>query len=456
MSGNGFIGRIIRAGARIVQAATRIEPQEQKAVFLSFTFVFLLMTAYFILRPVRNAMASDWTDPELSLLWTGTFAFSLLAVTAYGGIIPRVKFKHLVPGVYVFFTLSFFAFYFAAQLAGNREWLNAAFYIWVSVFALFHVSVFWSFMADIYNRRQAPRLFAFIAAGSSLGAIAGPTLTIVLAEFVGTYELLLVAAVMLLLPIPLIAVLNRLKVTELGNAEVEADLSRQQEMGRNPFAGFTLFFSNSFLFGIGLFIFLYVSMGAFVYFGLKNLMEPYDEATRGQMWALIDLSVNTLSIVTALFVTGRIAPRLGLAKTLALVPAGLVIGFLTVAAAPILAVVIGLEIARRAGNYAITRPGREMLFTVVDREMRFKAKPVIDIVIYRGGDAVWGWVFTGLTTVVGLGMTGVAVVGAGIAAAWTAVAIFLGRKYDRAIDEGAPAPVEYREANLHDAKRVDL
>jgi ATP:ADP antiporter, AAA family len=452
MNGNkgGWFGNIF-------SAATRIERHELKATLLSFAFVFILMAAYFILRPVRNAMASDWTDPELSLIWTGTFLFSLVAVAVYGGIIPRVKFKNLVPGVYVFFTLSFFAFYVAAWGAGSREWLNVAFYIWVSVFALFHVSVFWSFMADIYNRRQAPRLFAFIAAGASVGAITGPALTIVLAEFFGAYEMLLVAAVMLLLPIPIIGVLNRLKVTELGNADVQVDLTRQQDMGRNPFRGFTLFFSNSFLFGIGLFIFLYVSMGAFVYFGLKNLMEPYDEATRGQMWALIDLTVNTLTIVTALFVTGRIAPRLGMAKTLALVPAAIVLGFLTVAVAPLLAVVIGLEIAKRVGDYAITRPGREMLFTIVDREMRFKAKPVIDIVIYRGGDVVWGWAFTGLTTVAGFGLTGVAMVGAGLAAAWTAVALFLGRKYDRAVDEAAPAPpAEFREEPLHDARRVDL
>lgn len=442
--------------AKIVRATTRIEPHELKAVLLSFLFVFLLMAAYFILRPVRNAMASDWTDPELSLLWTGTFVFSLIGVTVYGGIIPRVKFKNLVPGVYVFFTLSFFAFYFAGMLVESREWLNAAFYIWVSVFALFHVSVFWSFMADIYNRRQAPRLFAFIAAGSSLGAITGPAITILLAEVFGTYELLLVAAVMLLLPIPIIAVLHRLKVTDLGNADVRVDLTRQQEIGRNPFKGFTLFFSNSFLFGIGLFIFLYVSMGTFVYFGLANLMEPYDEAARQQMWAMIDLSVNTLAIVTALFVTGRIAPRLGMAKTLALVPAGIVAGFLTVAVAPVLAVVIGLEIARRAGNYAITRPGREMLFTIVNREMRFKAKPVIDIVIYRGGDALWAWGFTTLTTVLGLGLTAVATVGAGIALAWTVVAVLLGRRYDQAIDQDLVMAANTHEGPLHDAKRVDL
>ncbi|MGH8193127.1 MAG: NTP/NDP exchange transporter [Woeseiaceae bacterium] len=425
---------------RIVTGATKIEPHELKATLLSFAFVFVLMAAYFILRPVRNAMASDWTDAELSQLWTGTFIFSLVAVSVYGGIIPRVKFRYLVPGVYVFFALSFFAFYLGATQIENRVFIDKAFYVWLSVFSLFHVSVFWSFMSDIYNRRQAPRLFAFIAAGSSIGAITGPAITAVFAGVLGTYNLMLLAATMLLIPIPIIAVLNRLKVTELGNEDVQADLTRQQEIGRNPFAGFSLFFTDSLLFGIGVFIFLYVSMGTFVYFGLKNLMDVYDDATREQMWAVIDLTVNTLAVLTALFVTSRLTTRLGMSATLALVPSCIVIGFLVVAISPILIVLIGLEIARRAGNYAITRPGREMLFTIVNREMRFKAKPVIDIVVYRGGDTIWAWAFTALTTVVGLGMTGVAVVGAALALAWAAVAAMLGRKYDRACNESNSTP----------------
>ncbi|MGH7129773.1 MAG: NTP/NDP exchange transporter, partial [Planctomycetaceae bacterium] len=354
--------------------------------------------------------------------------------------IPRVKFRYLVPGVYVFFALSFFAFYFGATLLENPDTVDKAFYVWLSVFSLFHISVFWSFMADVYNRQQAPRLFAFIAAGSSVGAITGPAITAVFAGVLGTYNLMLLAAAMLLIPIPIIAVLNRLKVTELGNADVQADLTRQQEIGRNPFGGFSLLFTDSLLFGIGVFIFLYVSMGTFVYFGLKNLMDVYDDATREQMWAFIDLTVNTLAVLTALFVTSRLTTRLGMSATLALVPSCIVLGFLIVAASPILAVLIGLEISRRAGEYAITRPGREMLFTIVNREMRFKAKPVIDIVVYRGGDTVWAWAFTGLTTVVGLGMTGVAVVGAALALVWAAVAAMLGRKYDRAWKEGAAAP----------------
>ena len=440
MNGNG--GRF----GNIFSAATTIERHELKAALLSFAFVFILMAAYFILRPVRNAMASEWTDAELSQLWTGTFVFSLIAVSVYGGIIPRIRFAWLVPGVYIFFALSFLAFWFGATNVDRPALVDKSFYVWVSVFSLFHVSVFWSFMSDIYSRDQAPRLFAFIAAGSSIGAIVGPAITALFADTLGSENLMLLAAALLLIPIPIIGILNRLKVTELGNAEVQADLSKQVQMGRNPFAGFSLFFTNSMLFGIGLFIFLYVSMGTFVYFGLKNLMDTYDESTREQIWALIDLTVNSLAILTALFVTSRLTTRFGMSKTLALVPAFLVAGFLIIAVAPILAVVVGLEIARRAGNYAITRPGREMLFTIVNREMRFKAKPVIDIVVYRGGDMIWAWLFTFLTTVVGLGMTGVALVGAGIALVWAYIGSRLGRTYDQ-----SRARHEERERILQDA-----
>jgi AAA family ATP:ADP antiporter len=416
----------------MIRAATRIEPNELKATILSFIFVFILMASYFILRPVRNAMASDWTDVELTLLWIGTFVFSLVAVTVYGAIIPRVRVRQLVAGVYVFFTLTFFGFYLAALTVVDRGIVNAAYYVWVSVFSLFHVSVFWSFMADVYNRQQAPRLFAFIAAGGSLGAITGPAITVIFAEAVGTYNLLLLSAVMLLIPIPIIATLSRLKVTELGNEDVAVDLSEQVRIGRNPFAGFTLLFSTPMLFGIAVFIFLYVSMGTFVYFGLKNLMEVYDEATRERLWALIDLTVNSLAVFTAMFLTGRFVVRFGMPTTLAIVPFCLVAGFLSIAMMPLLAAVVALEIARRAGNYAVTRPAREMLYTVVNREMRFKSKPVIDIVIYRGGDSLWAVVFTALTTGVGLGMAGVAWVGAAIALVWALVGVWLGRKYHRA------------------------
>lgn len=422
-----------RGGAfrRLVKNATKIEPQELTATLLSFAFVFILMTAYFILRPIRDAMASDWTDVEVSWLWSMTFFFSLIAVTVYGAVISTVRFQSLVPGVYGFFAASFFAFHAGSATIADPVLVDKAFYVWLSVFSLFHISVFWSFMSDLWNSEQAPRLFGFIATGSSIGAIVGPLIAAALVGPIGTDNLMLVSATLLLIPIPIILVLSQLKMTVLGNANVSVDLSTQQSMGRNPFAGFGLFLTSPYLLGIGLFILLYVAIGSFVYFELKNLLADFSREERTQIWAYIDLAVNSLAIVTAMFLTSRIATRFGMATTLALVPALIVLGMLVIAISPIVAVVAGLQIARRAGNYAITRPGREMLFTAVDREARFKAKPVIDIVLYRGGDMLTAWAFTLLTAGLGVGLGGVAVVGAGIAAIWAIVGIYLGRSYTR-------------------------
>jgi AAA family ATP:ADP antiporter len=416
---------------RFIKAATKIEPNELSATLLSFSFVLVLMTAYFILRPVRDAMSSDWTDVELSWLWSMTFFISLIAVSIYGAAVSFVKFRSLVPGVYGFFAFSFFAFYVGSSYVADPVLVDKSFYVWISVFSLFHVSVFWSFMSDLFNREQAPRLFGFIATGSSVGAILGPLLTALLVERVGSDSLMLISATLLLIPIPIILILEKLKVDVLGNADVSADLSAQKAMGRNPFAGFKIFLTSKFLIGIGCFILLYVAIGSFVYFELKNLLEVFTREERTQIWAYIDLAVNSLAIITAMFLTSRITTRFGMATTLALVPSLIAIGMLVIAVSPVVAVVAGLQIARRAGNYAITRPGREMLFTIVDRETRFKAKPVIDIVLYRGGDMITAWAFTLLTTVVGLGLGGVAAVGAVIAAIWAVVGVYLGRVYQR-------------------------
>ncbi|MBT8084482.1 MAG: MFS transporter, partial [Woeseia sp.] len=359
--------------ARYVQSATKIQPNELKATLFSFTFVFLLMAAYFILRPVRDAMSSDWTDQELSWLWTSTFAFSTLAVVAYGAIIPRIRFERLVPSVYAFFSASFIAFYFGSSLLPDPVWVDKTFYVWLSVFSLFHVSVFWSFMSGLFNKEQAPRLFAVIATGASAGAVAGPLIPTLFADDLGTMNLLLISAVLLLLPIPIIGALQNLKKTELGNAGLEADLSEQVRLGRNPFAGFMLLLRDRYLLGIALFILLYVAMNTVFYFELRDLLRDFERATRAQIWGGIDLVINSLAIITATFGTGRLATRFGMGTTLALIPALMIGGWLIVAASPLLAVVVGLQIARRAGNYAITRPGREMLFTLVDDETRYKA-----------------------------------------------------------------------------------
>ena len=396
----------------------------------SFLFVFTLMAAYYLLRPVRDAMSSDWTDAELSWLWTLNFFISAGAVLLYGLIVSRVRLRKLVPGVYLFFALSFLLFYLATQQIDDTSQVDKAFYVWVSFFALFHVSVFWSFMSDIYSSEQSKRLFGLFGAGASIGAILGPAITVFFSDYLGVYNLLPVAALMLLFLVPLIYFLNKLTEGNSSSAENSRQSSPIDVIGGEFFNGFIEFFSHRFLLGIGLFIVLYTMMSSFVYFELKNVMVEYDRATRTQYWGMMDLIVNTLTICTAVFATGRLATRFGLPTTLALVPVILVFGWVAVAIAPGLMLLIGLQIIRRAGNYAITRPGREMLFTGVSRETRFKTKPVIDIVVYRGGDVLAGWTYTALAQGVGLGLGAIAIVAACIAGLWALVAIFLGRCFE--------------------------
>jgi AAA family ATP:ADP antiporter len=421
--------------SRIVRALTKVEPNELRATVLSFLFVFILMTAYFILRPVRDAMASDWSRAEVSWLWTSTFIFSVIAVTVYGGVISRIRFSRVVPGVYGFFATTFALFYFGSTFVANPTVVDKVFYVWLSVFSLFHVSVFWSFMSGLYSKKQAPRLFAIIGTGASVGAIVGPSIPTFFVDDIGTMNLLWIAAGLLLIPIPIIAALEKLKVTELGNAELNADLRHARQLGKNPFSGFLLFIKNPYLLGIGAFILMYVTMNTFIFMELREMLAEFDREQRTRIWGGIDLTVNTLTVVTAIFVTGRLTTRFGMSATLALIPALMVGGWLIVAAIPLLVVLIGLQIARRAGNYAITRPGREMLFTQVDAETRFKAKPVIDIVVYRGGDMVTAWVHTGLKETLSFGLPGIALLGAIIAAAWAMTGAYLGRQYAEADSE---------------------
>jgi len=407
----------------------KVERHEFAAAGLSFLFVFTLMASYYLLRPVRDAMASDWSDAELSWLWTLNFLISAALLLLYGKVVSRAGVRRLVPGVYLFFAGSFLLFYLATHWLDDTRLIDQAFYVWVSFFSLFHVSVFWSFMSDIYSSAQAKRLFGLFAAGASIGAVLGPTVPLLLSESLGVYNLLLIAALMLLLITPIIFHLQRSTATTAHLSPTPNDA--EQAIGGDFYDGFRELFSQRFLLGIALFVLLYTVMSSFVYFELKNVMAEYDRATRSQYWATIDLIVNSLAILTALLATNRLATRFGLALTLALVPAIISLGWLAVAAAPGLLLLIALQIVRRAGNYAITRPGREMLFTGVARATRFKTKPVIDIVVYRGGDVLAGWSYTGLAQGIGLGLGPIALVAALLALLWTLIAIALGNFFEK-------------------------
>jgi ATP:ADP antiporter, AAA family len=416
--------------ARFIKSITNIQGHEIRAVVGSFVFVVVLMSAYYILRPVRDAMASDWTDAEVSWLWTLNFFISTAVVALYGALVSRFRLQLLVPSIYAIFALTFIAFYILASTIVDRTVVEKSFYVWVSVFSLFHISVFWSFMSDLFSKEQAGRLFGIIAAGASVGGLIGPSIPSFFSASLGTDNLMLLASAMLLVPIPIIFYLQSLKSSDL-HSEGLAVQPPKVRIGGHPFAGFRLFFSNPYLLGIGVFIFLYTGVSSFVYFELKNLLSELSRTERTAVWARMDLAVNTLSIAVGMFVTGRIVGKFGMPVTIALVPVLISIGLVILAVSPFLGVVVALQVIRRAGNYGVTRPAREILFTRVDTETRFKAKPVIDIVAYRGGDMLMAWLFTGLTQGLGLGLAAVAAVGAGIAALWSIVGIYLGRWFER-------------------------
>ncbi len=434
-----------------MKSASKIEPHELKSVLVAFVLVFLLMAAWYILRPVRDAMASDWTATEISQLWNINFIVCIAVVAIYGFAVSHIRFAYLVPGTYAFFAATFLGFYFGTSGMGNVvlltsvvnwdlriftvEWeiyltVDKIFYIWVSVFSLYHVTVFWSFMADLFTKEQSSRLFAFIATGASAGAIVGPLIPTLFAEVMGTDKLMLTAALLLVVPILLTIYLERLKVTELHNDAVRVDLA-SVSIGGNSLAGFRMFFTNPYLLSIGAFLLLYTALGSFVYFFKTELLASYDEAMRTRILGAIDLTVNILTFAIGLFATSRIVTRFGVAAALAVVPVFMAAGMLILAFTPILTVALALEIARRAGNYGITQPARQMLFTALDRETRFKAKPVIDVVVYRGGDALSGNFYAFFKDDLGFGLAAMALIGALISAIWSVFGVYLGRVFKR-------------------------
>ena len=271
---------------RTLARACEIHPEEVRATLASFSLVLVLMGSYYLLRPLRDAMASDWTDAEVSWLWTFNFFFSAIAVSLYGTAISKVRIERLVPTVYGFFAASFVAFYVATQIVADRTLIDKSFYVWISVFSLFHISVFWSFMSDTFSKPQAKRLFGFIGAGASIGAIGGPAIAAAVAGFAGTDPLLLIASALIVLTLPIVLWIQRLKEAEMHNRDVSAKPGDLQYIGGNPLSGFVDFLKSPYLLGIALFIFLYTVISSFVYFELKNLLADYSRAERSQIWAM--------------------------------------------------------------------------------------------------------------------------------------------------------------------------
>jgi len=401
------------------------EPHELPALGWAFAYFFLLLCSYYILRPVRDEMAVQAGIGRLQWLFTATFVTMLALVPVFGALCAKLGRARLLPAVYLFFALNLAGFWAAPRAgAGVRE-IAPVFFVWLSVFNLFVVSVFWSFMADLFDEAQAARLFGVIAAGGSCGAIAGPAITALAVTEIGAPRLLLLSALLL---VGAVGCIHRL--LEWARRHPRKGEARAEEpIGGSIIAGARAALSSPYLLGICAYLLCYTVLSTSLYFLQVEIVrgEVPGSEERTRLFATIDLAVNTLTLAVQLALTARLGAALGVGWMLALMPLASLAGFAWLGAVPTLAVLIAFGITRRVGEFAISKPVREALYTVVPREERYKAKNFIDTVIYRGGDAFSGWLVAALRGF-GLGVSGIAFAGLPVAAGWLAVSLWLGRK----------------------------
>ena len=413
----------------LLQRLVPYRPGELRGLCWSFLYFFSLLCGYYVLRPVRDEMGIQGGVENLQWVFTGTFIVMLAAVPLYGWAVARLPRRRLLPAVYLFFIANLLVFYLLLRSGLAPAASARAFFIWVSVFNLFVVSVFWSFMADLYSNAQARRLFGFIAAGGSAGAVTGPALTTALAPLLGPANLLLVSAGFLSVAMLSIGRLLAWSATRPGNGAQAAAAARGT--GGSLWAGLRQLLVSRYLLGICLYILLYTTLSTFLYFEQAHIVKAAfdDPGERTRLFAAIDLAVNVLTIVVQLFFTARVLRWFGVGGALAFVPLGVAAGLLALGAFPGLVALVSVQILRRAGSYSISRPARELLFTVVGREERYKAKNVIDTLVYRGGDAASAWLYTGLASL-GLGLGAIAFIGVPLALLWAYNGTLLGRRQE--------------------------
>jgi AAA family ATP:ADP antiporter len=438
-----------QSGNRIADSLRRlvdVREQEVRALLWACAYFFSLLCAYYILRPLRDEMGIAGGVKNLPWLFTGTFLGMLAAVPLFSAVVARFPRRVFIPLTYRFFALNILGFFALLWSGIGVEWVARAFFIWTSVFNLFVISVFWSYMADLFRNEQGRRLFGFIAAGGSLGALAGPALTAMLAGPLGTSNLLLVSAALLEFAVLCVNRLNRWSAAQAppiasapiagaGHSGPAADADAA--IGGGILAGFRNVASSRYLSGIALFILVFTLTSTFLYLEQAQIVRDSsdDPAQRTAIFARIDLLVNGLTLAIQTLLTGRLIRRWGVGVALAFVPILTGAGFALLAAAPVLTVLMVFQGLRRAADYAITRPAREILFTVVSREDKYKSKNFIDTVVYRGGDAASGWLFAGLSAVgLGLGSLAWAVLAASLA--WWGLAVWLARQQDRLREAG--------------------
>ena len=407
---------------------------ELKGLLIATAYGFFIMFSYYILRAVRDEISSA-DRGNLQILWTAVFFVMMLAVPAYSWLASRYSRGVFVPLANRFFIVCLVIFWACLVFMPPeaRPWIDRVFYVWSSVFALFVVTVFWGFMSDCFDNNQGKRLFSFIAVGSSLGGMAGSAVTAELAEILPVFTLLLLACI----PLEIASWCARSLHRRFNTGSVDIPGEAEKVIAGNAWSGMQAVFASRYLMGIATFIALMTFISTMLYFQQAGLVADAfaDRGERRAFYAQIDLLVSALTIIFQIYLTARIVKWLGVGLTLAIVPALMALGFVLLGLYPTLAVLVVVQVIYRAGRYGLTKPAREILWTVLGREAKYKSKPFLDAAVYRGGDLLSGWIYTGLLAL-GMSIGAIALTAAPVAGLWTLLALKLGSRQEDLANQG--------------------
>lgn len=428
----------------LLSRVVSLRPGEGALVAWAWLYLFSVFTAYYVIRPIRDEAGVAGGVENLAWLFSGTLLAMMAVNPPFAALVAALPRRRFIGLTYRFFMLNLGVFLVLFQTATGEAnvWVGRAFFIWTSVFNLFVVSVFWSFMADLFTNEQGKRVFGFIAAAATVGGIVGSYVTASAVESLGVPALLLGAALLLELGVfaskRLGAIAPALATPAKGVTAAPADAGARV-IGGGVLSGLTHALSSPYLLNICLYMLLYTILSTFLYFQQAAIVDASfaDRAARRVFFARVDFWVNVLTLGAQVFLTGRVTRGLGVPATLTVVPAITAAGFLWLGLAPTVAVVVGFLMLRRSGNFAFARPSREVLFTVVSREDKYKAKNFIDTVVYRFGDQVGAWA-SSLVAMAGLGTGAIAWAAVPLALAWVANAWWLGRRQETMAAEDRP------------------
>ncbi|MBX7218428.1 MAG: MFS transporter [Blastocatellia bacterium] len=421
-----------------------VQEHEIRALFFAGAYFFFLLASYYILRPIRDEMGVAGGVQNLPWLFTGTLVATLVGSQIFSALVVKFPVKRFVSLTYRFIMVNLLVFFISLKLAGSTQniWIGRVFFVWISMFNMFWTSVFWAMMTDVFHNEQSKRLFGFIGAGGTLGGVVGSAVTASLAHKFGTINLFLVSMVLLECGVQCMFRLP-LRVKSGPEAESEVELKNlEKPIGGGFLAGIAHTSKSPYLIGICVYMLLFTVGSTFLYFQQSQIVGATitDRVARTAFLAKIDLVVNVLTLAIQFFLTGRIVKNLGVAVTLMLLPVVSVIGFAQLGLRPVLMAVVIFQVVRRAGNFAVAGPTREVLFTVLAREDKYKAKNFIDTFIYRAGDQVGAWT-SGLLTWLGLTIGGISLVAVPISLAWLGVSLWLGRRQQHLAKQSVAEPV---------------